>query len=147
MFDFKLQKVLDYRENLEKEIKEDFSLKLSVLNKEKLELDKLLQEKEKVKNKTYKEALKTANDLIIYQRYVDYLEKTIENKINSLKEAEKELELVRLNLINATKDKKIIEILKESAFEEYLSEENLIEQKNLDDIALRTYINSLEGGE
>ncbi len=147
MFDFKLEKVLDYRENIEKKSKEEFSQILAIYNREKEELEKLNFKKQIIQNKEYTKNLKTANDLRIYQRYLMYIEKSIEEKIHDLENAEKELEKSRLNLIKSTKDKKIIEILKENAFEDYLSEENRIEQKNLDDIALRGYIETMKGGE
>lgn len=147
MFNFKLEKVLDYRENIEKKNKEEFSQKLAIYNREKEEVEKLTLKKQIIQSKEYTKNLKTANDLRIYQRYLIYIEKSIEEKMMDLEEAEKELEKSRLNLIKSTKDKKIIEILKENAFEDYLSEENRIEQKNLDDIALRGYIESLKGGE
>ena len=147
MFNFKLEKVLDYRENIEKKNKEEFSQKLAIYNKEKEELEKLTLKKQIIQSNEYTKNLKTANDLRIYQRYLMYIEKSIEEKKLDLEEAEKELEKSRLNLVKSTKDKKIIEILKENAFEDYLNEENRIEQKNLDDIALRGYIESLKGGE
>lgn len=146
MFDFKLEKVLDYRENIEKKSKEEFSQILAIYNREKEELEKLNFKKQIIQNKEYTKNLKTANDLRIYQRYLMYIEKSIEEKIHDLENAEKELEKSRLNLIKSTKDKKIIEILKENAFEDYLSEENRIEQKILDDIALRGYIETMKGG-
>lgn len=147
MFDFKLQKVLDYRENIEKVSKEEFSYKLSIFNKEKEDLKTLLSKREIIKSKSYTEALKTSNDLIVYQRYVDFLDTSIINKKALIEKAEKELEKARLNLIKSTKDKKIMEILKENAFEDYLDNENKLEQSKLDDIALRSYIDSLKGGE
>lgn len=147
MFNFKLQKVLDYRENIEKVSKENFSYKLLLFNKEKDDLKVLFQKKEIIKSKSYTGNLKTSNDLMVYQRYVDFLDTSIVNKKELLAEAERELEKARLNLIKSTKDKKIMEILKENAFEDYLDNENKLEQKNLDDIALRGYIDSLKGGE
>ncbi|KMT21703.1 flagellar export protein FliJ [Clostridium cylindrosporum] len=147
MFNFKLQKVLDYRENLEKKSKEDFAYKLSIFNNEKEELNTLVNKKELIKSVDYTSKLKTTNDLIIYQRYVDYLDRSIEDKKIQVKEAERKLEKSRLELIKSTKDKRIMEILKDSAFEEYLNDENQLEQKKLDDIALSRYTNSLKGGE
>ncbi|MEG0641813.1 MAG: flagellar export protein FliJ [Clostridium sp.] len=147
MFKFKLQKVLDYRENVEKQGKEDFANKLMKFNNIKTALNEMILKKKETRDKNYISKFKTSNDFIVFQRYVGYLDNSIEEKRNMLSEAERILERARLELIKNTKDKKIIEILKESAFEEYIDNDNRVEQKKLDDIAINSYIKLLKGGE
>ncbi|MEF9952010.1 MAG: flagellar export protein FliJ [Clostridium sp.] len=146
MFNFKLEKVLGYREKIEKKSKENFAAKLKVVNEITYNLDSLIIKKSEILNNNYTN-LKTTQDLIVFQRYVTYLDETIDNTREELNIAKRILDGARVEVVKANKDRKVIEILKENAYTDHIKELNKIEQNKLDDIASNNYIKSLKGGE
>ncbi|MEF9935299.1 MAG: flagellar export protein FliJ [Clostridium sp.] len=146
MFNFKLDKVLDYREKIEKKSKENFAAKLRIYSDINFELESLVTKKTQVLNGGYSN-LRTTQELIVFQRYLTFLDDSIDKTREELSVAERILEGARVEVIKANKDRKVIETLKDNAYIEHIKEENKLEQNKLDDIASNNYIKSLKGGD
>ncbi|WP_035289916.1 flagellar export protein FliJ [Clostridium sp. KNHs214] len=144
-FNFKLQKLLDIRENMEEQCK--------------IEFKKVQNEKNKVEDK-----LQNLKENYHKHRIIDFNNSTVEKKIQqnylnslniSIKETEcilnikeKEVNTKREELKQKQIDKKIVGTLKEKKKQQFITEQNLIEQKNNDEFALYAYIrNNAKGGE
>jgi flagellar FliJ protein len=134
-YKYKMEKVLDYRSNVEKHKVEDFARITQKLDQEKKHLD-LLEEKLDQKKKEvstdvnamkmsflYKEKLKA--ELTHQKKKVD----DIFHKANDAREV----------LIEARKDRKIMELLKEKDKDKFQQEMLLKEQKELDDFTIMRF--------
>lgn len=136
-YKFSMEKILDWREDLEKASMERFALTQNELNQEKLKLSNLYKEYKSLKERFVK--YKSANEIKQYQLYKSDLEKKIELQIQVVEEKTNELEERRLELVDAQKNRKIMEKLKEKDYENYKEKENLEEQKFLDEISVVKY--------
>jgi len=130
-------KVLEYREGVEKNFIEKFSTKQNQLLSKQEELRSLIEEYNLVKKKTG--SCKCIDEMVREQLYRQNLADNISNKEKHLAELSKELELARDELVNAQKDRKIMEKLKEKDFSKFQSHLKTIEQKDLDEITTLKY--------
>ncbi len=127
--------------------------------KSKVEFKKVQNEKNQVEHK-----LQNLKENYNKHRIIDFNNSTVEKKIQqnylnslnrSIKETEtlldikeKEVNIKREELKQKQIDKKIVRTLKEKKKEEFIKEQNLIEQRNNDEFALYAYIrNTRKGGE
>ena len=138
MYVFKLQSVLDYRINIEEKILNDFSEKKRELEAEKLNLKCLIKERVDLIDEIRKMPGKKlyAEDIA---RHVDYVEKIREKEKQQKEIIERvkvELEVKREELLEAVKQRKVMEKLKERHTEEYESNMGALEQKNSDEMSV-----------
>ncbi|WFA07897.1 flagellar export protein FliJ [Tissierella sp. Yu-01] len=133
-YSFSMEKVLEWRESLEKSSMEKFAVSQNELNQEKMILNNLTKEYEVVKEKTLR--CKSISELRQLQLYKSDLEDRIENQHEIIERKTKELEDIRQELVSAQKDRKIMEKLKERDYSNYLEKVNSDEQKFLDEMAV-----------
>lgn len=133
-YNFSMEKVLEWRENLEKGSMEKFAVIQNELSQEKSTLANLQREYETIKEKFLK--YKNVNELKQMQLYKQIIEDKIENQIEAINKKSEELEERRLELISAQKDRKIMEKLKEKDYLTYLDNVRATEQKELDEMAV-----------
>ena len=143
-YKFSLEKLLEIREGKEEESKRKFteSKKAKIITE--TELKELKDSYDKYKG------IKPGEDVIyqkVKRRYLIALEGGIKNKEKELVIKERELELKRLDLKEKQVDRKTVTKLKEKQYDNYLREENRIEQINNDEFALYGYIRKGKGGE
>lgn len=136
-YKFSMEKVLGWREDLEKASMEKFARTQNELNQEKLTLSNLYKEYEILKEKSIKS--KSANEIKQYQLYKSDLEEKIEFQTQVVEEKTKELEERRLELVDTQKDRKIMENLKEKDYTNYQEKVKLEEQKFLDEMSVLKY--------
>ena len=137
-FVFKLQKVLDYRFEIEEKKKDEFAKAQKKLLSEKNKLESLIERKKSaVEDKSnYKSKL----DYQLLLNYIDFMDDKIENQMAEIKKAEDELAIKKDELIKSTADRKVIEKLKEKAKDEFDLETGQKEQKLNDGFALFSYV-------
>lgn len=129
-----MEKILELRESREKNVMEEFALSQSELLHQKLILSNL--------NKQYDNAKeKSLASMDIYRlRQQDLYKRSLEDRIDKQEEIilhkTEELEKIRLDLVNAQKERKIMENLKEKDFGIYKENIKVLEQKELDEIAI-----------
>ena len=143
-YKFSLQKLLEIRENKEEESKRKFTESKKAKIKTENELKDLKDSYDQYKG------IRPGEDVIyqkVKRRYLIALEGGIKNKEKELVIKERELELKRLDLKEKQVDRKTVTKLKEKQYDNYLREENRIEQINNDEFALYGYIRRLKGGE
>lgn len=134
-FNFKLERVLNYKETLENEKKSKFAQAKQKLAKEESLLDDyykhknlIVKEKNSVSNKI------KAGELVLYNSYIDTINKRIENQKIIVTRTKGELEKAKDEMINAVKEKKIFEKLKENKYEEYIYQLGKEEEKIIDSL-------------
>lgn len=137
-FNFNLQRVLDFKAGIEEKKKEAFVIAL----KDCIEQEKRLNELIKNKNHVIENnrAFKTPLDFQTHYRYIEYINKQIEQETEELKLLNSIKDEKMAELIKSTSDRKVLEMLKEKAFDEFNAEQNKREQKENDDFALYSYI-------
>lgn len=135
-YKFKLQKLLDFRTNMEEEKKNQLSLALKRLEQEKDRLSEL-KARQREMDKALKEKTSqgiAVNELKLLMNYIDYYKRGIKEQKTRIKMAEDYASACREELIKATQGKKMIEKLKEIDYKKYLYEEQKKEEKFIDDL-------------
>lgn len=148
-FTFQFQSILDVKTRLEDlkkakfgEANEELRLqteKLSVLTQE----QKLQYEAMKEKNKKGI----TPKDFIVYNNYMQRLKQAIEIQKKVIEKAKEAVEKARIELVEASKERKKFETLKEKKLEEYWEEYYRKEQLALDEIVSYKYNGGVSDGE
>ena len=141
-FHFRLQRILDNRENDEREKKRilgEAREAVRLQEKKTWRAEQNLREHQKQRMDPVQGKLTTAGDLIIHDRW----ERDMQQNLHRLRE-----ELVRLRnlevmhrteLIEVTKERKVLERLKEKRLEEHARSELNEEQRTLDEIGGQAY--------
>ncbi len=142
-FKFSMESLLNLKLSLENKKKEELGHAITLL---KLEKDKLFQLENK-RNDVIDLYKKGSKDKIFvlelknYNNYLLFIKKTIEEQLLIIKKAEINVEQKREEFINATKERKILDKLKEKHYENYLYEVKQEEQKIVDEIVSYNYSN------
>lgn len=139
-FNFRLQKVLDIRLDMEEESKIKFKEAQSEKNKVEFKLNELVKNYDKYKGF---EDNKSIVEQKIKQQYLGALSRNINDTNNELIEKEEVLENRRNDLKQKQIDRKTVEVLKEKKKLAYIREQKLIEQKSNDEFALYGFIRKL----
>ena len=113
---------------------EKFAIVQNDLNHEKHLLHELYREYEVIKEKGLK--YRNINELKQIQIYKQDIENKIELQKEIIKTKNAELEELRLELVEAQKDRRIMENLKEKDYTNYQNEMKAADQKQLDEMAV-----------
>ena len=140
-FVFSMQNILNMKEKLEEQEKNQYAqanmrLQEAIAEQEALEL-RLENEKRKLQ-----EDISDALDIKEIRRREDAVEiirMYVRQQILVVKQREKEVEVARERLNEAMKERKTFEKLREHAFERFCIEENLREQKEVDELVSYRY--------
>lgn len=141
-FQFRLQRLLDIREARENEIKNELMKVLALQNKE-----RVLQEELRTKINRYesnygdmiKKGAFRADDALAILRFADISRRAIDEAEKRIEKLEPEAQAIRERLVIASRDKKIVEKLKERKFEEFNYELNKEIAKENDDMNQKIY--------
>lgn len=134
-YSFKLEKVLNYKENIEDLKKSKYGDINSRVNNEKERLIGFNQHKENLvveKNKSVKNT--SIGNLKLYNSYLQDISVTIQNQERKIEEMKVELEEAKEELLVAMQEKKAFEKLKENDYKEFIIESKRQEEKLLDGI-------------
>ncbi len=145
-FRFSMQNILQMKEKLETQAKNEYAQANARLlqEQEKLEiLQNRLQDNDELLKGELQESLTIVKIKKIKQDS-EILEKYIELQNNVIVRCEAEVEQTRKKLTEAMKERKIFEKLREKAWEKFQKEELQKEQKEVDELVSYTYSNSTE---
>ncbi|MDE7207853.1 MAG: flagellar export protein FliJ [Lachnospiraceae bacterium] len=141
VFRYKMQGILDIKEKLENKAKQDFAEANMRLDAEKKKLDEL-----QAKRFFYmQEGVKLRMEIIDVRKIrenkiaVLKMDEYIVNQKREIARAAKAVEKARAALQEVMQERKAHEKLKESAFEEFLKEEQAAESKEIDQLTSYTY--------
>jgi flagellar FliJ protein len=141
-FQFRLQKLLDIREARENEIKNELMKVLALQNKERVFQDELgikIQLYESGYRDMQKKGIFKPEDALAVMRFADISRRAIDEAERRIEKLEPEAQRIRERLIVASRDKKIVEKLKERKLEEYNYELNKEIAKENDDMNQKIY--------
>jgi flagellar protein FliJ len=146
-FEFRLQKVMETTHAREEMQKKELALALADVerNEAMLErmLDKLAEELEAFSGRRNSGSIKVCE----LSQYASYTDKLLGEINRQRQEIVKLAELVdehRRKLLEITKDKKILERLKEKRYEEYRLKLRQVEQKFMDELSARSFHNGAQ---
>ena len=148
-FQFKLQTLLDIRMAREKEIQNELSRLINIQNLERIKQEdyrrRIATEHEKF-NRKIKDGEYSYSVALMFERFVDFANRVIANAQKRIESMEPEIQSVREKLLEASRERKVIEKLKEKRWEEYLYELNRETQKENDDINQKMYVQRVIAG-
>ncbi len=146
-FAFALQPVLDHRKRIEDEKQLVVAQRKRALDEAERELERLNEEfrvhAAMLRDKHKK--LETRELQSIYA-HLQFLDRCIVAQIRIVAERRVALDRARAELLEASKEKKVVEKLKERRREAYVKEEQRVEQKELDDGNARRFGRAQVGG-
>ena len=136
-YTFSMEKVLDWRMDTEEEKKKNLGQVKQNKQQQENTLQRLISENIKIKN----DSLSTMRiDVLRRQNlYKDMIDEKIIHQKNIVLKAEKEVEVARVELMEAHKDRKVMEKLKEKEYTSTMEQEKHEEQKQLDEMATLSF--------
>lgn len=142
-FNFKLEKILDYKRTVEDYKKGRYGSLKRRLHNEEEKLDVYNRHKADMELEMNRCITKTkAGNLAMYNNYINDMSRRIAEQKRIVNKAKKELEAARNEMVAAIQEKKTFEKLKEKEHKEYLYRLKKIEEKQID--ALVTYRTSIQ---
>jgi len=135
-FSFRLQTYLNLKTKIEDMKRNEFGKAVAAYENERLRLAELEQKRDNCV-KEFSQNVETTidpNETNRYNLFLERLKEWIKFQIGKVAEAEAFMQEKRAELVEAMKDKKTLETLKEKEYENYLSEEKKNEQKIQDDL-------------
>ena len=140
-FKYELENILNLREQEENIKQKEYAEALEKLKYEKQKKIKINKSLKTSRDKFKASISKNIepNKIRLQQNYQMYLEN--EHKLATVKveKAENKTEEQRKELLDAMKNKKTLEVLREKRFEEYIEEEKKVEQQVVDEIVSFTF--------
>lgn len=135
-FKFKLQSLLNIKTQMEDTLKNQLAKAVRYLEEEKSALKNLKEEQKKCMSDISSESSNgvTVERLRNYNSYISFLKEKILNQTKRVKSAQEIVDNYRDELIQASKEKKVLETLKDKQYSEYLKEQEKIEQKRVDEL-------------
>lgn len=133
-FKFKLEKVLDYRGQLEEQAKSALAKAQEAFDRQQTLVDDLTDRMAAHMRKEG-ESMKSSNDMWLWRQYKQALEQDIQREQMRLSELELNLHRQRQIAIERSREKKLLEKLKEQQAKKYYAEESAREEKENDEMA------------
>jgi len=121
-FIFTLQKLLELREAREREVKNELARVVSIQNRERVKQDQLRRDIQENQNRLRAGMRKgdiSAEDIVLYEKYFHVSQRAINTAGDKIRSMEPEVNRIREKLVQASKDRKIVEKLRERKLEEY----------------------------
>lgn len=135
-FEFKLEPLYDYRMRLEDICKSEFSTALKRLEDEetKLELIKEIYRKSASEIDEMKENGAPIEEFSLHYAYITKLKAHIDAQEKIITEVRADYEAKREKLAEASKKKKVVELVRERSYGSFVEKQNRAEQKAADDM-------------
>lgn len=140
-FRFPMENILNMKEKLEEQAKNEYGQANARLLREQEKLDRLTERLEDAKQKlrdVLHEVL-SVKEIRRKEDAVEIIKTYVMQQFLVVKRCEKEVEVAREKLTEAMKERKIFEKLREKAFEEFMKEEGHKEQKEVDELMSYKY--------
>ena len=137
-FQFKLEKVLDYRGQLEEQAKGALAVAQEAYDAQNAQVQQLMDQMAAHLEKEV-ESQKSANDMWLWRQYRDALAQDVERARMELRRLELNLQQRRKEAVERSKDRKLLEKLKETQAKKYHEEESAREEKENDEMATIRY--------
>ncbi len=135
-FIFPLQNILTVKEKLEEQAKNEFS-QANMRLREAEDEEQRLRDREQAAEETLRQTLNESLDVMEIKKCedaVEILKVYVKEQHLVVIKCAREVEIARDKLNEAMKERKTFEKLREHAFEDFVKEQNLQEQKEVDEL-------------
>lgn len=132
-YKFKFQNLLNYKETMENFKKSEYGKALNSYYEEENVLNQIEKTRESILNNKNQDIINIGN-LRMYNNYLKKIDLDIEEQKELVEVSRQQMEKSQKELVEAMKDKKVFEKLKEKDLKEFLKEEKKIEDKVIDEI-------------
>ncbi len=142
MFKFAYKSVLDYRQQIEDIKQQDFSRHRRILEREQRKLEEIyLHWQTNMQNwrEQQKQSFSIAS-IELYQKYMVMLKLKIAEQAQRVKELLDEVDKKRAEVVEAQKNRKVIEFIEKKERDHYVKEYRKKETKQLDDLAVQGFV-------
>ncbi|MCL2499226.1 MAG: flagellar export protein FliJ [Defluviitaleaceae bacterium] len=146
-FNFRLQQYLGVKEQIEEQKELEYSKAVRKLEEEKNLLRQMNEQRER-QIEDFRMAAMNAIDPIEIRNLntsIERLKNHIKQQEEHVKAAEAFADKKRSELVEAMKERKALEIVRDNAREEFIKEEQLAEQKLMDELVSFKYKNAQDG--
>ena len=135
-FNFRLESILNLKAKVEDLRKNEFGRAMAILEQERHKKAQLEAAKEQTIQTLREQIIKGIGYLAInsYNQYIETTKRRIFAQERVILKAEADVETARVALVEAMRDRKTLDILKDKDYEEFLIEEKKEEQKVVDEI-------------
>ncbi|QGY40086.1 flagellar export protein FliJ [Pseudodesulfovibrio cashew] len=133
-FHFKLERVLDYRTQLEDQAKSELARAQHAFDEQAAVVDDLLS-RQAAHLASEAESRKSANDMWLWRQYKEALERDVADARYRLSELELKLHDSREKAVARSRDRKLLEKLRETQARKHHEEESAREEKENDEMA------------
>jgi len=140
-FEFRLQQYLGIKEQLEEQKELEYAKSLRAVEEEKKRLKDLMERKDQTIEHMRQSLTKMISpiDLRRSNNTIERLKQQISEQISILRQAEEFSEEKRIELLQAMKERKAIETVRDNQKEEYLIEVDKKERKQVDELVSFRY--------
>jgi len=141
-FQFRLQTLLDIRISKEHAIKAELAMLIAKQNEEiamQEEYRRKVKEHYNKLSKKMRDGTFSYSEALMCERFAYNAQKAIDLSKKRVEQMQPEIDRVRQKLIQASKERKVVERLKEKKYEEYMYQFNREMGKELDDLNQRIY--------
>ncbi|MBP5608175.1 MAG: flagellar export protein FliJ [Lachnospiraceae bacterium] len=140
-FRYRMQNILELKEKLEEQEKNNFAARRLALTEEEDKLDAVISKRDAIAEEGKALRLTTIDPIKIRenQRAKDYVEEEIKQQRIKVRIAEKNLDAARMKMQAAMQERKIHEKMREKAFDRFLEEMNAEEVKEIDQLTSYVY--------
>jgi flagellar protein FliJ len=141
MFTYNLQSVLEYRQNIEEKKLTEFSEAERNLQKEKDRLNGIREQQQTLVEelKALKNRECDSRDIALSLKYTEELQKRENRQIEVVQEATAAFEEKRRELLEAVKQRKMMETHKDHQFQDYKADLISAERRESDDISIQRF--------
>ena len=135
-FRFRLQGLLDIKQKIEDQKRQEYGLAVAAAEREKQKKQELLDKKEEkiIEFRRRIEKIIDSQSHESYNNYIEFLKEEVLRQEKVILEAEKIVEKKRLELVDSMKERKTLEKLSERQYDEFLIEQKLAQQRVVDEI-------------
>ncbi len=148
-FSFTLQSLLNWKESLEEESRLNVARKKILLKRQEEEIQELMNRREKNDRELHQRMGKglSIEDFLVYKQFGEKSYDDLVQLRMKRRETEEKIEEERVRLVGLMKERKILEKLKERRMNAFRNEMEKQEQKQLDEMALRSYCRGAQENE
>jgi flagellar FliJ protein len=137
-FKFRLEKIKEFREDQAKEAKQELARRNATLANAENILMQLITERER--SKLSSDSILTAAELSLLGEYEGLIQSLIQDQRKVVEDAEKQVEIARLDLLEKAKSEKALSLLRDKRFEDYTEELKRQDKKEITSLALRQHL-------
>jgi len=139
-FSFKLAKVAETKSIQVKQKSQELAQMLRSLETEEMEFNRMSNELDILHEEVLQQSVKgcSAKELRDYQRYINKVSAEIRDQKNNMDKIQDKIEELQVGLMELSKEKDVLEKLREKRYLKHLKEQIREEQKMLDEMTLIT---------